>query len=261
MARRVSRRKMPDRDIHQVKEEQKTDSGIFNERTMLYLSKFYNKGVIDKISYPIAKGKESDVYLGDAGESRFVGDAKYVCMKFFRIETSSFYKMRDYIEGDRRFGHVKRDKRSIILIWCKKEFGNLRMASNAGVRGPKPYMYNGSILALEFIGSDDGKPAPKLREVTLDDPEGMLDDIIENMKKLHAAGLVHSDMSEYNILVKDSLPWFIDMGQAVILKHPSALEFLERDVRNICSYFKASYGIDTDHSKMMDRIIGQRKAR
>jgi len=57
MARRVSRRKMPDRDIHQVKEEEKTDTGIFNDRTMMYLSKFYNKGVVEKIDFPIAKGK------------------------------------------------------------------------------------------------------------------------------------------------------------------------------------------------------------
>jgi RIO kinase 1 len=77
------------------------------------------------------------------------------------------------------------------------------------------------------------------------------------MKKLYAAELVHGDISEYNILIKEGVPYIIDFGQAVVINHPNAGKFLERDVYNITSYFSKKYGIKKDAEKALARIMGQ----
>lgn len=253
MARARSKRKKPERDVHMMHEQEKTDLGIFNERTMTYLSKFFNKRIISKIDFPIATGKESDVYLAEAGESDILGDAELVAIKFFRVSTSSFYSMKDYIEGDPRFSRIRKGKSNIIDIWCRKEFGNLKAAYKAGVIVPKPYMCNRSILAMEFVGTN-GVPSPKLKDIKIDKPNEMLNLIIKQAKLLFNAGLVHADLSEYNVLVRGMEPCIIDMGQAVALKHPMAHEFLERDVKNLLSYFSNKYDIKRDLKEVFDII-------
>jgi len=65
---------------------------------------------------------------------------------------------------------------------------------------------------------------------------------------------VHSDLSEYNILMKGDVPYLIDFGQAVVTAHPKALEFLRRDIENIYSYFSKKYSISTDPEKIFTDI-------
>src|SRR5208283_5444321 len=133
----------------------------------------------------------------------------------------------------------------IIRTWCKKEFGNLGIAIRADVYAPAPYMFNGTIIAMQFIGSE-GLIAPTLNDTVLDDPEKMLDMIVDDMRKLYRSRLVHADISEYNILVWHGLPYVIDFGQAVSIKHPNAREFLVRDVHNLLKHFSKKYQIKRD---------------
>ncbi|MDE1868881.1 MAG: hypothetical protein KGH60_02865 [Candidatus Micrarchaeota archaeon] len=258
MARRLGKRKRPLREKHMLKEQRKVDTGIFDDQTMVYLSKFFNKGMIEELKFPIAKGKESDVYLATAGSADAVKGKRYVILKFFRVETSSFYNMADYIIGDTRFNRISKSKAEIVKIWCKKEFGNLHMARSQRVSAPEPYMFNGTILAMEFIGDEEGTPAEQLRKIYLDNAEQVLDQILEQVKRLYKAGLVHADLSEYNILIKDGKPFIIDMGQSVVLKHPNAMMFLERDVGNILHYFAHKYMIERDFADAMERITAQK---
>jgi RIO kinase 1 len=254
MARRVSRRKEPSRDRYTLKEQNKIDSGIFDTKTMILLSKFYNKGIIDKLNFIIARGKEADVYVAQPGISEIVSGVKFVAIKFFRVETSSFLKMSDYIIGDPRFSKIRLTKATIVKTWCRKELGNLRIAQEAGILSPKPYMVNGSILAMEFIGDENGVPAPQLKDVRVENPEQFLDAIIEQVRKLYKRQMVHGDLSEFNILVHNGEPYLIDMGQMVVLKHPNADMFLERDILNILSYFSKHYGIERDQKRTLDYV-------
>jgi RIO kinase 1 len=179
-----------------------------------------------------------------------------VALKFFRGEGISFNKMRQYIEGDPRFGNLKSSRTSIVEIWCRKEFGNLVLAQEAGASVPTPYMFNGNILAMEFIGSDSGVAAPKMKDVVLKDPERMLKTIINQIRLLYRAGLVHADLSEFNILVQGERqkPFIIDIGQGVIVRHPMAREFIIRDVHNIARYFQSKYGIETDEREVLNGL-------
>ena len=260
MARKWSKRKRPDRDVHMIREQEKTDAGIFNERTMVYLSKFYNKGILERLAFILAKGKEADVYAAEPGDSDKLAGEDFVVIKFFRVDSPSFQRMKPYIEGDMRFGRKVASRRAVVNRWCMKEFGNLEMAREAGANVPRPYMAKGTILAMQFIGGRDGVACPKLKDVALDDPKGMLDMIITQMCILFKSRLIHADLSEFNILVKEGKPVIIDMGQAVLLTHPNARNFLERDVKNILAYFENKYGIELDAKSVLGKVTNGRSS-
>ncbi len=257
MARRVSRRKEPMREKHMLKEQTKVDAGVFDEKTMIALSKFFNLGIIEKLGSPIARGKEADLYLADPGKSEKVKGMQQVVMKFFRIETSSFFKMESYIIGDPRFQKktTRKSKYGIVMVWCKKEFDNLKVAERAGVPAPIPLLANKSILAMSYIGDENG-PAPRLKEVELDNPTEVLEQVLLDMKKLYGKRLVHADVSEYNVLIQDRKPYMIDFGQAVSTDHPNAVAFLRRDIRNITNYFSKKYGVEKDGEETLKWIAG-----
>ncbi len=255
MARSRSKRHAHPREKYMLKEQRKTDQGIFDEKTMIRLSKFFNKGIISALKSPIARGKEADIYLAEPGASGIVNGQRYVLLKFFRVEASSFHNMMDYIYGDPRFERqVGTSKESIIKTWCKKEFGNLSIAAQAGVHAPVPYMFNGNIIAMQFIG-EEGMIAPTMNDTKLNDPERMVDLIIDDMRKLYRHRLVHADISEYNILIWNGLPYVIDFGQAVSIKHPNAKEFLVRDVENLLKHFRKRYKIKRDAREVLGYII------
>ncbi|MCL4389341.1 MAG: serine protein kinase RIO [Candidatus Marsarchaeota archaeon] len=246
MARRRSKRHSPKREDFMLKEQIKTPQGIFNTKTMVYLSKFFNKGIISRLGYRIARGKEADIYIAEPGSSEVVAGKEHVILKFFRVDASSFFNMSDYIKGDPRFERqAGRGKAGIINTWCKKEFGNLMLAEAAGVHAPKPYMFNGNILAMEFLGGKD-TIFPTLNDAELEKPEKALDELLVAAKRLYKRGLIHADLSEYNILMNDDVPFIIDWGQAVSAKHPRAAEFLRKDIFNLLKFFRRRYGLETD---------------
>ena len=251
MARRVSKRKRSSREDYPLSEQLKIEEGVFDNRTMLRIRKLFSHNIISKFEFIIAKGKEGDVYIASSG-SQIVGH-KFVAVKIFRLETSSFEKRVDYIAGDPRFGRIKGGIFNIVSEWCKKEYGNLKIAEAAGIHAPKPYLYSGNVLALEFIG-EDGKPSQTLREAEVTNPEPVLTTILNDVRKLYLRELVHADLSEYNILMKKGMPYMIDFGQAVVLGHPKAEEFLERDVSNILRYFSKRYAVERDGGEALATI-------
>lgn len=256
MARRLGRRKEPDREKVLLKEREKAEGGL-NRRVAVYLSKFYNKGVIDGIGPKMAAGKESDIYTETPGSSDLVKGEPYVILKLFRVENSSFFSMEEYIIGDPRFKKIGRTKREIVTTWCKKEFGNLEIAKLAGIAAPRPYMFNGNVLAMQYIGTDGG-PAPRLADSRLESSEAerILRTIVMYARMLYARGLVHADLSEYNILLHGGKPYFIDFGQAVITRHPHADDFLRRDMWNVSNYFRKRYGTGMTAEEAYRGVIG-----
>jgi RIO kinase 1 len=108
---------------------------------------------------------------------------------------------------------------------------------------PEPYFAVGSLLAMEFIGDENGNAAPMLKETKLNEPNEMLNQILKQAALLYSVGLVHADLSEFNILVKDEKPYLIDIGQGVTLNHPEAGVFIRKDITNITHYFASKYNI------------------
>ncbi len=250
MARRRSKEKQPSREDYRLKEKLKIEERVFDTRSMLRLGKLFNSGIISSMEFIIAKGKEADVYLADAGSR--IGDG-FVALKIFRLETSNFRNRMTYMQGDPRFGKVKNTISGIVNEWCKKEYSNLAIADTAGVHAPRPYAFSGNVLAMEFIGTE-GKPAGMLRDTELREPGRTLAQILDQAGMLLAHGLVHADLSEYNVLMKQDVPYLIDFGQAVSVEHPSASLFLKRDIHNIVAYFNKRYGTGTDAESALSAV-------
>ncbi len=213
-------------------DERQTDAEVFDKKTLLTIYDMMTSGYIDQIHYPISTGKEGNVFYATDE------DGEAAALKIFRTSTSTFKRVAKYVEGDPRFKGVTGSRWKMIYAWVNKEFRNLVRYSEAGIPVPEPITFSQNCLLMEYIGDESG-PAPQLRDVVMDDPTDMYDEvvsfIIDGWRDAH---LVHGDLSEYNILVQDGQPIMIDVGQAMTADHYNSKELLERDIRNINSFFR-----------------------
>ncbi|WP_255151013.1 serine/threonine-protein kinase Rio1 [Halorarius halobius] len=217
----------------------KVEASVFDDATLAAVYKLVQDGHITAFGGPLSTGKEANVYLADGPDGE-------VAVKIYRINASDFRAMRDYLDGDPRFEGIGSDKKKVVVAWTKKEFANLRRARDAGVRVPDPIAVQRNALVMEFVGSD-GTRGKRLSEVTVENPETTYEVVREYMRRLYAAGLVHGDLSEYNLVVHDSELVVLDLGQAVTVHHPNSREFLERDCRNVAAFFgRQGYEVDAD---------------
>jgi RIO kinase 1 len=235
--------------------DRKTELYVLDIPTLETLYKFAKRGVLKALGGPISRGKEAVIFhgLGDEDEE--------LAIKMYKVSTSNFNAMLEYIIGDPRFENIKRDRRSVVFAWARKELKNLRRALDAGVCVPKPIAQDKNVLIMEFIGKD-GLPAPRLKDIPVDileedfELEELLSRIISAVRIMYEKGaIVHADLSEFNILMRGYAerevggaevaiePVLIDMGQSLLVNHPLADEFLERDVRNIVTFFN-KLGVD-----------------
>lgn len=209
----------------------KTYDQVFDRAALLTIASLMTDGVISTLDYPVSTGKEANIFHATDPDGR----AKAV--KIYRIATATFRNIAVYIDGDPRFKRVKRATRPTIFAWAQKEYKNLVRMDDAGTRVPKPQRVEDNVLVMEYIG-DETQPAPTLREVALDRPEETYADVLANMRAIRKAGLVHADLSEYNLLYWNAQVVVIDVGQAVTLDHPRAEEWFQRDVSNIARFFR-----------------------
>lgn len=230
----------------------KTEAEVFDRPTMLTLYRLISHNVLQTLDYPVSTGKEAHVFHATDPRGRSLA------AKIFRVHTARFDSYLTYIQGDPRFENLKGDRRSIIHAWVKKEYKNLLRLHDAGVRVPSPVAWAENVLVMEFIGQE-GSPAPLMKDVELGDPRACYDELLEaTARAWNRAGLVHSDLSEYNVMVQQAggkdLLTVIDVGQAVMQRHPMAREFLERDLRNLTRYFK-KLGVEADAKEAMERVL------
>ena len=154
-----------------------------------------------------------------------------------------------------RFRNVGKNKRRTIHLWAQKEFRNLERMHTNDIIVPKPITCVKNIIVMEFIGIDE-TPAPHLRSVDIDNPDELYKILYDNYRNIYQkAGLVHADFSEYNILMTKSGPTIIDVGQAVLINHPMAREFLQRDLKNLARYFKR-FDIQVEVEELRKDILG-----
>jgi len=192
-----------------------------------------NKGVIDRLYGAVKSGKEAKIY---AGVNR---SGEELAVKIYLTVSAEFRRgMVPYIEGDIRFKHVRRDTKSLVYAWALKEFKNLRAAYDVGVKVPIPYTVVNNVLVMEFIGKKC-VPAPLIKDGALRAPERVYGKLLNFIKLLYRKGkLVHGDLSEYNVMIKNGEPVIFDMSQAVLLSHPMADQLLRRDIANLNNFFK-----------------------
>lgn len=228
----ILRKMLSEKRIKSV-EDKRVGSEVFDSITLKTLYKLANTGYIHRLNGAISTGKEANVFKG------LDEDDNFVAVKIYRVTTSDFKKMQNYIQGDPRFNVRTGNKRQLVNAWVTKEFRNLQRAYEAGVNVPKPIIAKNNVLVMEFIGDEEGDAALPMRHSEIQDPEGLLNKVINNMKLLYQeAGLVHGDLSSYNILIQDGDPVIIDISQGMTRDHPISNELLNRDIDNIVKDFK-----------------------
>lgn len=242
-------------DIWEDSNARKNYENVFNRETLKALMKLSEDGYFDVLHGFVKDGKESKVAVA---EKQHRGEeSEYLAAKIYTIEASSYENMRQYLFGDPRFKGIKNNRRSIVFNWAKKEFKNLRRAEDSGLTVPQPAAFNKNVLLMEFLG-ENFRPAPRLHELELENPETALDQIIDAMQTLwQDTGLVHADLSAFNTMLWDQQLYLIDFSQAVLTHHPRADEFLERDIKNVCDHFENQYGIYKDRDDIRPRITGE----
>ena len=208
-------------------------------KTPAALQPLIDDGVIDEVLRPLKSGKEATVYLVRSnGQTR--------CAKVYRdMGQRSFQKRAQYQEGRKvrgsrqaramskstRFGRKEQE-----AAWKNAEVDALYQLAAAGVRVPKPYGYFNDVLIMELVTDEAGNPAPRLSEVELSSERAREyhDFLIRQIVRMLSIGLIHGDLSEFNVLIAPEGPVIIDFPQVVnAAGNNGALAMLERDVNNI----------------------------
>ncbi len=228
-------------------ERWKVYKNVFDEYTNRLLFKLASQEHFEELKSPIKLGKEANVF------SAVKKDGTYVAVKIYRLESCNFNKMYDYLKYDPRYLNLKKQRRKVIFSWVQREYRNLHKARDANVRVPLPLTCKDHILILEYIGSEN-TPASMLKDQYPKDPKQFIEKCIEYMHLLYRkAGLVHADLSEYNILNHKENPVFIDFSQGTIIENTSAEELLIRDVKNIVQFAK-KLNIELDTKEVLKKI-------
>ena len=228
-----------------TREKFKTYDGVFDQFTIRGIYKLISQGHFDHIQSPISTGKEAQVF------SAITKDNKKVIMKIYRLETCDFNRMYDYIRYDPKFVNLKKQRRKVVFEWAKREYHNLLKLRQLNVKVPKPITVLNNILVMEFIGDDEA--APKLKDQIPEDLDNFFKKTFKYMKIFHDNKLVHSDLSDFNILNYNENPVFIDVSQTMPLENLQAREFEIRDIKNVCNFFK-KYGLELDQEEIEAKI-------
>jgi len=220
---------------------------VFDRSTLLSIEELVRRGHLETLYGVVNSGKEARVYYGVAP------DNIPVAVKIYMMVSADFKKRVGYITGDRRFGKLPSNSREAIAIWVRKEFKNLQLAASVKVRVPKPLSFYKNIIIMEYIGHPP-RPAPTFAEVEVDQID--CDWTFEMVERLYrSAGLVHADLSEFNIFKWGTERVVFDMGSAVLTSHPQATEFLGRDLRNMVRFFRKRGLTTLDADKWLGKMI------
>ncbi len=229
-------------------DERKVVEEVFDGATLRTLNGLLHRREIDYLNGVVAAGKEARVYWGVAP------DGTPRAVKIYLMASAEFKKRLRYIAGDRRFGKIPSSSREIIKLWVQKEYKNLQTASTGGIRVPLPYAYSENVLIMEYIGEPPA-PAPIFGETEVDERDYRW--TMKTVKDLYRkAGLVHADLSEYNIFKTGKKERVLfDMGSAVLTTHPESKEMLLRDVTNMVRFFKKRGIYSRDPGEIVEEIV------
>lgn len=212
-------------------------------KTPKRLEPLIEDGLIDEVLRPLMSGKEAAVYVVRCGKA-------LRCAKVYKeANKRSFRQAAEYQEG--RKVRNSRDARAMAKgskhgrkeqedNWQNAEVAALFRLANAGVRVPKPFDFLDGVLLMEMIAGEDGDAAPRLNDVVMeaDEAREYHEFLIRQIVLMLCAGLVHGDLSEFNVLLDANGPVIIDLPQAVdAAGNNHAFRMLERDVGNMAAYF------------------------
>jgi RIO kinase 1 len=206
------------------------------------LESLHEMGIIHEVVRPLMSGKEAQLYLVVAGGEQRVAKV------YKEADQRSFKQRTDYTDG--RKVRNSRDRRAIAKgsrhgkardeqAWQSAEVDVIYRLRAAGVRVPVPYNFMDGVLVMELVAGEDGEPAPRLGDLSFsaDEARSVYDSVMQEVVRMLCAGIVHGDLSDFNILMSAAGPVVIDFPQAVDASGNSAARrLLLRDVDNLHNF-------------------------
>ena len=207
------------------------------------LQPLVHEGLVDAVIRQLMSGKEATVYVVRCGD-----DIR--CAKVYKeADKRGFRQAALYQEGRRtkntrqaramakgtRFGRKAQEE-----AWQSVEVDALYRLAAAGVRVPRPHAFSHGVVVMELLTDAEGNAAPRLNDVVLSEAQALdyHGRMLREIVRMLCAGVIHGDLSEYNVLVTGDGPVIIDLPQAVdAAANNNAASMLKRDVRNITAYF------------------------
>ena len=200
-------------------------------------------GLVDEVISRLMSGKEADVYVVRCGDETR-------CAKVYKEASKRSFKQAVVYQEGRRVRNSrsaramekgsKYGRKQHEEVWQSTEVDALFKLAAAGVRVPKPYVCLDGVLLMELVTDADGNVAPRLNDVALSHEQALADHakVIGYVVRMLCAGLIHGDLSEFNVLVDEQGPVIIDLPQVVdAAANNQAKAMLERDVNNMRNYY------------------------
>lgn len=231
-------------------------------KTPKRLEPLIESGLIDEVIRSLKSGKEAAVYVVRCGE-------EICCAKVYKeadqrgFKNSVLYQEGRKVRNSRRARAMEKGSRygrqEQEAAWQNAEVSALYRLADAGVRVPKPYNFIDGVLLMELVTDGDDQPAPRLNDLELAPEQALAYHgfLIAQIVRMLCDGLIHGDLSEYNVLVGSDGPVIIDLPQAVDASgNNNARKMLERDVANMAAYFGrfAPALLTTDYGREMWKL-------
>ncbi len=223
------------------------------------LNELVRMDFLDELISGIKTGKEASVFLGK-NSSGFVAVKMYTDLRVRSFKHDEAYRKGRFI-GDARIQKAieqgsQRGLDAHQMLWVQEEFKQMKHLHEHGVRVPRAIAVNGITLVMEFIGDENGNPAPRISDLKMEKAEAdeAFRQSVHNLKRIVRSGRVHGDYSTFNILWHNEEAVVIDFPQVMEFKNnPDANAFLERDVRSLCkSFLKQS--VKADEAKVLREV-------
>ena len=216
-------------------------------------------GFLDELISGIKTGKEASVFLGKNSDG-FVAVKIYTDLRVRSFKRDAAYREGRFI-GDTRIEKAiehgsQKGLNAHQILWVQEEFRQMKHLYGHDVTVPKAIAVNGISLVMEFIGDENGNPAPRISDLKMekDEAEEAFRQSVQNLKLIVKSGRVHGDYSAFNILWCNEKAVVIDFPQVIEFKNnPNAAAFLERDIRSLCKSFMKQ-GVKADEVKVLREV-------
>ncbi|MDJ0269133.1 MAG: serine protein kinase RIO [Aigarchaeota archaeon] len=254
LRRRELRAERAQRYLRKRSELDEVMEEVFDRVTLMTIYDLMNDRLIEDFYGVISSGKESRIYYVRGC------DGVELAVKIYLVTSAEFKHNRmAYVVDDPRFKRVPTDFRKFINLWAQREFKNLEEAYEAGVAVPRPRFVRKNVLGMDFLGRD-GARYPLLSELEAEQEEfaELYEKTLNVVAALYQkAGLVHGDLSQFNIIIGDGLEvYLIDLAQAVKRGHPIAEPSLIHGLETLARFF-AKKGVEVDDlDTMLARVRG-----
>ena len=223
------------------------------------LNQLSKMGFLDELVSGIKTGKEASVFLGRNSEG-FVAVKVYTDLRVRSFRRDESYREGRFIGDSRIEKAIEQGSQKGLnahqILWVQEEFRQMKQLHQHGVNVPKAIAVNGISLIMEFIGDENGNPAPRISDLKMEIEEAdeAFRQSVQNLKRIVKSGRVHGDYSTFNILWHNEKAVVIDFPQVIEIKNnPNANALLERDVHSLCKSFRKQ-GVTADEGKVLREV-------